>query len=100
MKTFKTKTATRNAIYKIVSPLTAGFFTDSSWENVNRIWKALEAEGVSVEMLNAYYAPDMAWKTWKFILDVNGYSLPGTLVASFCGTVADPTSRYDLCFII
>ena len=100
MKLFKTKTATRQAIYKIVSPLTTGFFTDNSWENVNKVWKALDEAGVSINLQSAKYGPNMEYKHWTFIAEVNGFSLPGYMVASFCGTVDDPTGRYDLCFII
>ena len=52
MKLFKSKVATKNAIYKIVDPLTRGFFNDTAWENVNRVWKSLEADGVVVNMVN------------------------------------------------
>lgn len=100
MKLFKTKTATRSAIYKIVTPLTAGFFKDDAWQNVNKVWKALEAEGVVVYLQNAKYGPNMESKTWTFNAEVNGMTFPGYMVASFCGTVTDPTDRYDLCFII
>jgi hypothetical protein len=99
MKTFKTKTATRKAIYNIVGPLTRGIFDDNSWENVNRVWKALEAEGVAICIESAKY-DGMKSKTWQFAAEVNGFTLTGTLVACFCGTVEDPTGRYDLCFII
>jgi hypothetical protein len=100
MKPFKTKSATRNAIYKIASPLTKGFFTDSSWENVSRIWKALEAEGAVLNLSKAIYGSPDICKTWYFDADVNGFAFKGYLVASFCGTVSDPTSLYDLCFVI
>ena len=99
MKLFKTKSATRSAIYKIVSPLTAGFFSDEAWQAVNRIWKALEAEGVVVNLESAKYDGQKS-KTWQITAEVNGFTFNGCVVASFCGTVADPTSRYDLCFII
>ncbi len=100
MKVFKTKSATRNAIYNIVSPLTKGFFTDTSWENVNRVWKALEAEGVTVDIIDAKYQGMDVSKTWSFSASVNGFTFTGQLVACFCGTVEDPTNRYDICFII
>ncbi len=99
MKPFKSKSATRNAIYKLVSPLTKGFFTDNSWESVNRIWKTLEAEECLVYIDKAQYH-DWKDKTWYFTVTVNGFTFKGTLIACFCGTVKDPTSRYDLCFII
>lgn len=99
MKPFKSKTATKNAIYKIVSPLTRGFFNDESWQNVNRVWKALEADGVVVTITDTRYQ-GFESKTWSFTADVNGFTFPGYLVASFCGTTEAPTSRYDLCFVI
>jgi hypothetical protein len=100
MKEFKTKSATKNAIYKIVTPLTRGFFNDTSWENVRKIWEALEAECVFLSVDRAIYgAPDIC-KTWYFTAEVNGFVFKGYLVASFCGTKEDPTGRYDLCFVI
>lgn len=100
MKEFKSKQATKNAIHKIVGPLTKGFFEDNSWENIRAIWTALEAEGVVVTVNNTQYGPNMESKTWYFDAEVNGFKFTGVLVASFCGTVSDPTSRYDICFII
>lgn len=102
MKVFKTKVATRNAIYKLVSPLTKGFFADTAWENVNRVWKALEAEGVMVNINDARYQGPLGQtsKTWSFTAEVNGFTFYGQLVACFCGTVEDPTNRYDICFVI
>lgn len=99
MKPFKSKAATRNAIYKLVNPLTGGFFADNSWESVGRIWKSLKAEDISVCIDKAEY-DGFKNKTWWFHFTVNGFTFKGYLVASFCGTVTDPTSRYDLCFII
>jgi hypothetical protein len=99
MKQFKTKSATRSAIYKIVSPLTKGFFEDNSWENVNKVWKALESEGVVVNIESAKYDETKS-KTWTFTIEVNGFTMTGTLVACFCGTINNPTGRYDICFII
>lgn len=100
MKLYKTKTATRNAIYKIVSPLTKGIFNDTAWESVQKIWKALELEGVVVIITQAVYGQPNIYKTWHFTAMVNGFEFKGYLTASFCGTVQDPTSRYDLTFII
>lgn len=99
MKLFKTKLATRNGIYNIVSPLTKGFFNDIAWENVNRVWKTLDSEGVVVTIVKSYYDNEKS-KTWEFTAEVNGFKFDGRLVASFCGTVQNPTSRYDLCFLI
>ena len=103
MKVFKTKVATRNAIYKLVAPLIKGFFRDDSWENVQRVWKVLEASGVTVNITEAKYdgtAGDLKSKTWNFSAECNGFHFNGSLLACFCGTVEDPTNRYDICFMI
>jgi hypothetical protein len=99
MKAFKTKAATKNAIYKIVAPFTKGFFEDTDWKFVRDVWKALEFHGVTTVVEAGKYDGNKS-KTWNFTAEVNGFTFNGYLVASFCGTVEDPTSRYDLCFII
>jgi hypothetical protein len=99
MKVFKTKAATRNAIYKIVSPLTKGIFRDESWQNVNAVWKALRNEGLTVDITDAR-SQGFESKTWSFSASVNGFYFNGSLVACFCGTTDAPTSRYDICFQI
>jgi hypothetical protein len=99
MKVFKTKSATRNAILKVASPLTKGFFRDNSWENVQRVWKALEDEGVSLHINDTKYDGDKS-KTWSFSAEANGFYFNGSLMACFCGTVTDPTDRYDICFLV
>jgi len=102
IKIYKSKTATRSAIYRIVRPLTTGIFRDEDWRNVSRIWKALDAEGVTTNIIEAKYEgafPPTA-KRWNFTAEVNGFTFQGTLVACFCGSVQDPTDAYDICFII
>lgn len=99
MKPLRTKTATRNAIYKMVTPLTVGFFKDNSWGWIRQIWDRLESEGVTVTINDTKY-DGFKSKTWNFTLSVNGFSFNGYLVASFCGTNEDPTGRYDLSFIV
>lgn len=99
MKVFKTKTATRNAIYKIVAPFTKGFFEDTDWRFVGDVWEALAAEDVLIHVVDTRYDFNKS-KTWNFTAEVNGFMFKGYMVASFCGTVDDPTSRYDLCFVI
>ena len=104
MKLYKSKTATRNAIYRFIHPLTTGIFRDEDWRNVSKIWKTLEAEGVEISIDEAKYdhgTDNMpVSKRWHFIALVNGFAFSGTLVACFCGTVQDPTGAYDICFII
>lgn len=105
MKLYKSKTATRNAIYRFIHPLTTGIFRDEDWRFVNRIWKALDAEGVAINHVEAKYDGHQSdglptTKRWNFTIQVNGFVFQGTLVACFCGTVQDPTGAYDICFII
>ena len=99
MKTFKTKAATKKAIYNLVAPLIKGFFRDTNWSGVRSIWTALEQEGVAVTVVNSKYREQES-KTWTFTLGVNGFHFDGSLIACFCGTIADPTERYDICFLI
>jgi hypothetical protein len=102
MKLYKSKTATKNAIYRIVTPLTKGIFKDDDWRNVSRIWKTLEDNGVSISINDAKYDgcfPPTS-KRWHFTAEVNGFTFTGNLIACFCGIVQDPTNRYDICFVI
>lgn len=99
MKMFKTKAATKKAIYNLVAPLIKGFFQDTDWSGVRSVWTALEQEGVTVTIVNTRYR-EQENKTWWFTLGVNGFHFDGNLIACFCGTVKDPTSRYDICFLI
>lgn len=102
MKLYKSKSATRNAIYREIHPLTTGIFKDEDWRNVSRIWKALDAMGVVTNITDAKYNGGFppTSKQWNFTAEVNGFTFQGTLVACFCGSVKDPTDRYDICFII
>jgi hypothetical protein len=103
MKPVKTKSALRNRIYKIVAPLTKGIFNDSDWSNVRAVFSALEQAGVSVTIERADYRQGETHptcKNWDLTIEAFGMKLSGHLVASFCGTVSDPTCRYDICFIV
>lgn len=105
MKLYKSKSATKNAIYRVIHPLTTGVFRDQDWRYVSRIWKTLDAEGVVTNITEAKYDGHdkdgiPTTKRWNFELQVNGFKFQGTLVACFCGSVQDPTAAYDICFII
>jgi len=99
MKVVKTKAATKKAIYKIVAPFTKGIFEDIDWKFVHTVWRVLEINGVRTRVEAGKYDGDKS-KTWNFTATVNGFTFNGYLMASFCGTVSDPTSKYDLCFVI
>lgn len=102
MKVYKSKSATKNAIYRVIHPLTTGVFRDQDWRYVSRIWKTLDSLGVVTNITEAKYDggfPPVS-KRWHFTAEVNGFTFTGTLVACFCGSVEDPTGAYDICFII
>jgi len=105
----KSKQSARNYIYKLVYDLTKGFFRDESWENVNAIWKTLDANNIPHYVTDAKYfnneRGESAGKTWHFEIPFTNNKnredrLIGTLTAHFCGSVADPSDKYDISFII
>ena len=105
----KSKPSARNYVYKLVGKLTKGFFRDSSWENVGAIWGKLNENNIPNYLIDAKYFHDEKGqpigKTWYFEIPfVNNRSnqdkLQGTLNAHFCGSVQDPSDRYDISFII
>ena len=108
----KTKQNAKNYIYKQVQLLTRGFFRDEDWSNVRKVWEKIESLGVDldVEVKNGGYFNDrttgkIAGKTYHFNIhfqNIQGkqFDLPGELICSFCGTVDDPMSVYDMAFII
>ncbi len=102
MKPVKTKSALRGQIYKLVAPLTKGVYRDPGWECVFAVFDALIAAGATISIRDTMYRGDAhtASKTWTFDLTIFDFVLSGRLIATFCGTVQDPTDRYDICFII
>ena len=105
----KSKQSARNYIYRLVGDLTKGFFRDNSWENVHAIWNKLNQNGIQSNIMSADYFNDergqSMGKTWKFKIPFvnnrgNNDVLLGTLNAHFCGSVQDPSERYDISFII
>lgn len=82
-----------------------GHLKDEDWRHVNVIWKALDAASFDWHLVDNFYDKDrdgnLERKTWKFEVDfTNDKGRPtkiyGVVVASFCGTMADPTSEYDI----
>ena len=106
----KSKQAAKNFIYKITQNLTKGFFRDEAWENVQKIWETLSSQyGIDVIINNAEYRNGEnsipTAKKWGIeipFIDNKGKErkLVGYLIASFCGEMNDPTSRYDLVLIL
>ena len=105
----KSKQSARNFIYKVVGDMTKGFFRDEDWSNVSAIWKRLDEYHIENNLVSTEYFKDergeLAGKTFKFEVPfVNNKGKPsilyGTLTAHFAGTVLDPTSVYDISFVI
>lgn len=105
----KSKQAAKNYIYRLIGDSTQGFFTDNSWENIHAIWNKLDEAGIDNYLTDSKYyggvpgAPD--GKRWDFEVNFinkrgNEDKLYGYVVAAFAGTVADPTSRYDIVFVV
>jgi hypothetical protein len=96
-----------NKIYRRVEPLTRGFFSDSSWQNVHKIFKEFENMGLDWYVDKAEYDGSMPpqRKTWYFGIDfVDKMGKPkqirGTLTAAGAGTTEDPLSRYDISLVM
>ena len=108
----KSKQTAKNIIYRNIENLTKGIFRDQNWSNVRRIWNRLEQLGleVNVEVKNGGYFNDrmtkeVSGKKYYFdfeYVNIEGknFRFQGELICSFCGTVEDPMSAYDISFII
>lgn len=108
----KNKQTAKNIIYRNIENLTKGIFRDQNWSNVRRIWDRLKQLGldVNVEVKNGGYFNDrytgqIAGKKYYFDFEFSNiegklFRFEGELICSFCGTVEDPMSAYDISFII
>ena len=94
-----------NRVNTILAANTKGFFSDESWEGVNKVWQALTDAGIDWTMLSSSYYHNSegvpSGKTWKFNIDfLNDKSKPailyGIMTASGAGSVVNPLERYDL----
>lgn len=102
----------KKTVNRILEPLTKGFFTDTSWEPVQAIWTALSKANINHVMTKAEYTRGRpgqditdsmhnTGKEWKFeVYFTNDKGrhiiLYGHVRASWAGSVADPSDRYDL----
>jgi hypothetical protein len=100
------KQSLKNKIYRVITPLTQGFFHDQSWENVRKVWDALTHMGLDWNTTDSQYLGDPpSSKRWKFeIRFINNRNRPdtlyGTIIASGAGNTDDILGRYDLSVII
>jgi hypothetical protein len=96
-------------VNKILGEHSKGIFSDQSWEGINKIWKALDDNGIVYTMTGAEYQKDNqsgmpVRKQWKFEVEFwnekgergRMVKLYGVVIASGAGTVEDPLSRYDI----
>lgn len=96
-----TRQTIKNQINKILRDSSKGIFKDESWKGVIDVWQALRERGFEPEVQKSEYQSEngkLLSKTWNFLIHVDGQKKPfyGVLVASGCGTVADPLSKYDI----
>ena len=100
----KSKQGVKNYIYKKIHPLTKGFFNDTDWSNVQKVFDAVYDLGVDF----TWWVKDGGYegfqcKKYNFNIkftNIEGktFDFDGLLTCSFCGTVDDPMSRYDMIF--
>ena len=100
----------RRFVRRIGDPLTKGFFKDEAWENIRKIWDALNQAGIDWTLTGAEYDKNdtsvmPTSKTWKIeIYFTNKNNKPttlyGTVTAHGAGSVQDPLDRYDITFIV
>ena len=97
--------AAKRYVNKVLDLHSKGMFSDQSWEAINRVWKALDDNGIVYTMTGAEYQKDEsgmpARKQWKFeveFLNDKGRmsKLYGVMIASGAGTVEDVFSKYDI----
>ncbi len=92
-------------VNKVLSKHTKGFFRDTAWQAVHRVWKDMDDAGLEWNLTDNYYTENeegiAASKTWKFEVEfLNNRErltkLSGVIIASGAGSVEDPLDRYDL----
>jgi len=95
----------RKVVGDLIRPHTRGTFTDSYWEPVHAIWKTLSDSDINWKLMKADYSHgnegETTGKDWKFevyFTNKNGRftTLYGNVRAAWCGSVANPSERYDL----
>ncbi len=88
-----------------IIPKTPGFYSDNSWEGIQKIWQAFNEAGLNWSMTDSKYDQDKrsvpTRKTWQveiYFTNNKGKEtiLYGTVVAAGAGTIDDPLSRYDI----
>ena len=103
----KSKQSAKNYLYKVLSPIVDGFFSDENWIPINTIFKNLTKMGIDYEIDKTFYDQNFPHtsKTWQFKImftDSMGrqQTLNCQLKAHGAGSVQDPLNRYDVTFLI
>jgi hypothetical protein len=97
-----TRQTMKNRINKVLHSSTKGIHRDDSWIPVHDAFRALESSGYPVIIVGTSYRTDEngnpCQKRWNFTVPHpdGGKPFSGIVVASGCGTVADPLSQYDV----
>ena len=86
-----------------------GFFSDSAWQGIYEIRKALQEAGLDVDfragVYHNYHSSNLSgpapYKEWKIAIPFKNNSgrdvtLVGNIIAHSAGTTQDPFSRYDI----
>jgi hypothetical protein len=92
-------------VNKILAQYSKGMFSDQSWEGVNRVWKAMDDNGINYTMTGAEYQKNESGipvrKQWKFEVEFwnekgRMVKIYGIMIASGAGTMDDILSKYDI----
>jgi hypothetical protein len=96
-----------NKLYKEITPLTQGFFHDTSWEPIRKIYAKIDEIliplGGKLITIGSHYDNDFPpkYKTWNFEIEFNnqkgkGDTIYGRIIAAGAASVESPLDRYDL----
>ena len=103
----KGKSSARNYIRNKIDPYIRGMFRDDDWRHVKKVFEEIKELGVDLDWWvdNGGYSSDGMSKTYQFKIEYkniynNQMILRGQLICSFCGTIEDPRSVYDMTFQI
>ena len=101
------KTRAISYIYRKVAPLTQGFFSDESWENVHKIFKTFDAMNLDWYIDKAEYNGTMPpeRKIWYLGIEFTTKmgqrkEIKGYLTAAGAGSKEDPLDRYDITLVL
>jgi hypothetical protein len=95
----------RKVVRDYIQPFTRGVFSDTYWQPVTAMFNAMSKANINWVLQKTAYSHgnegETTGKDWKFevyFTNKNGRhtTLYGHIRAAWCGSVADPSERYDL----